>query len=295
MSEYLKKIEKCCLSFKKYEDMALHCSFKCGGRARFFCVPKNLSCFVKVLRYATLEGLKVFVLGKGSNTLFKKFNGIVISTQNLNKIKVKKNLVYAQCGVEFSKLSQLCLKSSLTGFEFATGIPASIGGGIYNNAGAYGKELCDVVKKVKVFDGKKCFWLDKEDMGFGYRNSIIQKKQLFVLSAILCLKNGDKVKIKNEMFDILQKRRDKQPLNYPSAGSVFKRQGEIIPAKVIDNLGLKGFNINDAQISQKHAGFIVNKKNAKVYDIEKLIKLIQQKVFEKEGIILETEIEIIGE
>ncbi len=294
MRDYLKNIEKNCVYFNSNEDMARHCTFKCGGRAKFFCVPKNLRSFIKVLRYCNLEGLKVFVLGNGSNTLFKDFNGIVISTQNLDKIKIK-NKVLAQCGVEFSKLSQLCLKNSLTGFEFATGIPASVGGGVYNNAGAFGGEISQIIDKVRLFDGKKCFWLNREEMDFGYRKSIVQKDGLYVLEVVFCLEKGDNKKIQATMLDILQKRKAKQPLNFPSAGSVFKRQGEIIPAKVIDKLGLKGFNINDAQISEKHAGFIINKKNASVYDIEKLIELTKQKVFEKEGIILEQEIEIVGD
>lgn len=293
--QYLKKIEKCCDVFKKNEDMSQHCSFKCGGKAKFFCEPKNEKCFVKVLKFSKKAKLQFFVLGNGTNTLFKNFNGIVISTKKLNKIKAKKNTIICQCGATFAQIGQLCTKNSLSGFEFATGIPASVGGGVYNNAGAYGKCMSDVIEKVKIFNGKKCCWCSKSFMSFDYRKSIVQMRELFVLGVKLKLKSGDKNKIQKEMLEILQKRRSAQPLEFPSAGSVFKRQGEIIPAKVIDKLGLKGFNINDAQVSEKHAGFIVNRKNATFQDVENLIEVIKQKVFEKEGIILLTEIEIIGD
>ena len=291
----LKKIEKLSTYFAINEPMEQHISFKSVGMAKYFCQMQSEKNFIKILKLVKKSGLNYFILGNGTNTVFKNFNGIVISTKKLEKISVKKTKVYAQCGALLINVNHECLKHGLTGLEFSYGIPASMGGAVYNNAGAYGGEVGKYIEKVKVFDGNRVFWIKKEKLDFAYRKSFVKKNKLVVLSVLFNLSFGNKQQIQDKMFEIAKLRKQFQPLEYPSAGSVFKRNEEIIPAKIIDNLGLKGFNINDAYVSEKHAGFIINKKRATGWDIEKLALKVQKIVKEKDGVDLQLEIEFIGE
>lgn len=291
----IKYIKKKCATFTINQNMADLTSFKCGGNAKFFCEPKNTISLINIVKYLNKYHLSYFILGRGTNTLFKNFNGFVISTKNLDKVIVTKHKVKVQCGVSLFKLNQKLFSSSLSGLEFSVGIPGSVGGAITMNAGAYGDEVGNFVERVKVLNKNKVQWIKKNDLKFSYRNSSIKDNNYIVLCAEFKLNFADKNDIQVKMQNILEKRRIAQPLNYASAGSVFKRNGDIIPAKIIDNLGLKGLNINDAQISEKHAGFIVNKGNAKFEEVIALIEKIEQIVKEKKGILLEREINIIGD
>ena len=253
---------------------------------------KNLKKLIKIIKL-TKNKIPVFVLGNGSNTLFLNYNGLVICTRKLNKVKVKKNKVYAECGVNLFNLNLTLKQNGLSGAEFSFGIPATVGGACYNNAGAYGGQFGDIVEQVLVYD-KKVRVIKRKDLFFSYRNSSLKQNNQIILGAVLKLEKSTSEKIDEKMKCFYKKRLDTQP-KQPSAGSVFKRDGEIIPAKIIDNLSLKCVKINGAMISEKHAGFIVNFNNATPEDVVKLIGLIKQKVKTQHNIELQQEIEIIGE
>lgn len=294
MDKFLNKIKKLSTTFSQNENMGNHTTFRCGGNARFYVETNKISKLVKILKILEKIDAKYYVLGAGSNTLFKNFNGFVICTKGLDKYKIKKNVVVCQCGMPLLRLNGILAKNNLGGMEFSFGIPGTVGGACCMNAGAYGGQIGDFVQKIKIFDGKKVRILDKDSCRFEYRDSAVSKNNFLVLCVYLKLQNCPSEKVFENMQSFMKKRIETHP-NLPSAGSVFKRNDKIIPAKIIDNLGLKGVKMNGAEVSVKHAGFIVNKGNATSQDVEDLIELVKRKVKKECNVDLQTEIKIIGD
>ena len=241
--------------------------------------------------------LKYYIFGKGSNILAddKGYDGVIISTVCLNNsITHESNIIEAGAGLGLDKISDYAMENSLTGFEFACGIPGSLGGAIVMNAGAYGGEMSNVLTKVKVLcaDGS-IKWKDVSELDLGYRKSNILANKEIVLAAKLKLEHGNKDEIRAQIEDLNNRRSEKQPLEYPSAGSTFKRPEGYFAGKLIDDAGLRGFRLGGAAVSQKHCGFVINYDNASSDDIKKLIEHIKKEVCEKFGVKLECEVRMI--
>lgn len=284
---------------KRNVPLKSYTTFKTGGEASLLVFPddeKKLSEYIKFLKE---QNIKPFVLGNGSNLLVSDngFDGIVISTEKLNNVEMLDNNTL-KCGAGFSlmKLCRLCLEKSLSGLEFAFGIPGSVGGAVYMNAGAYGGEMKDVVTRVYHIDpdGNLGFF-EADRLELSYRHSVYTAKGYIITSACVCLQKDDAEKIKIRMNDYLSRRKEKQPLEYPSAGSTFKRPEGYYAGALIEKCGLKGVSVGGAQVSEKHAGFIINRNNATAADISELISLVQKTVLEKTGVALETEVIKVGE
>lgn len=281
------------------EPMKNHISFKVGGPADFLVKPENENQIKEVITFLNSNNIPYIVVGNGSNLLVKDggIRGVVIKiADNFNKFTLEDNTVFAQSGALLSFMGKAILKKSLTGFEFAAGIPGTLGGAIAMNAGAYGGEMKDIVKSVKVIDTKgNIFELSNKEMEFEYRKSLINKSDYIVLSALIELKEGNYDEIKESMKELTKSRVTKQPLNLPSAGSTFKRPEGYFAAKLIEDSGLKGLTLGGAQVSDKHAGFVVNVGDAKAKDILDLINVVKSTVYSKFGVILEEEVKILGE
>lgn len=281
---------------KYNEPMSKHTSFKVGGNADVFLTIDTIEKLQEVLKI--IEDKKIIVIGNGSNLLVKDsgIRGIVIK-YTANKYKIIENKVIAEAGITNARLANELLKNNLTGFEFGAGIPGTIGGAIYMNAGAFGMEMKDIVEKTKYIDllTNEIKTLTNDEHKFEYRRSKFTNEETVILETTLNLKKGNKEEMQNKMNEYAKKRRDSQPLNMPSAGSTFKRGKDFISAKLIDEAGLKGYSIGGAEVSNKHAGFIVNKGNATAKEILDLIEYVQKVVYEKFGKKLETEVKIIGE
>ena len=279
------------------EPMKKHTTFKVGGDAKFLVTPTSIQDIKSVIEYLKDNSIKYYILGNGSNVLVRDsgIDGVVIKiASNFNSIDVTKDQITAQAGAFLSTISQCALKNSLSGFEFASGIPGTLGGAIIMNAGAYGREMKDVVVDVDVLDDLgNIKTLTNEQLEFGYRTSKIASSNYVVLGAKIKLCSGDSKKIKEYMNELAQKRRQKQPLNYPSAGSTFKRPEGYFAAKLIEDAGLKGYSIGGAQVSDKHAGFIVNMGNATAQDILSLMEYVKDTVWQKFKVSLEPEIKTI--
>ena len=281
------------------EPMKNHISFKVGGPADFLVKPKDENQIKEVITFLKSNDIPYIVIGNGSNLLVKDggIRGVVIKiADNFNEFIVEDNTVFAQSGALLSFMGKAILNNSLTGFEFAAGIPGTLGGAIAMNAGAYGGEMKDIVKMVKLIDTKgNIFELSNEDMEFEYRKSLINKQDYIVLSAVIELKEGNYEEIKEAMKELTKSRVTKQPLNLPSAGSTFKRPVGYFAAKLIEDSGLKGLTLGGAQVSDKHAGFVVNIGDAKAKDILDLINVVKSTVYSKFGVMLEEEVKILGE
>lgn len=280
------------VSLKKYS------TFKIGGRAKHFFAAKTKNDLVRAINTATCFKLPFFILGNGSNLLIsdKGFKGLVIKIQ-MSKIKCQKDKIYAEAGAPLGQLVDIALKNNLSGLEWAVGIPGSLGGAIYGNAGAFGKSIGDSIAEVEVFDTKnrKIKFFKNKDCKFNYRESVFKKNKNFIIISVkLKLKKDDRKKITNKIREYLIHRLKTQPLNLPSIGSIFKNPKGFFAAELIEKCGLKGKTVGDAKISEKHANFIVNLGRGKAKDIIKLIKLIKKKVKEKFGVILEEEIIYLG-
>ena len=277
------------------EDMSKHTSFKVGGVADFFVTVEDVSELVYILKVAKQLKTKYFIIGNGTNLLVKDsgFRGIIIKL-NFKTLKTEKDHIIAGSGVPVALLSEFAYRNSIKGYEFLSGIPGSIGGAIKMNAGAYGNEIKDVLIETTFLDEQyNIKTLSAEEQKMSYRNSIFFEKKWIILSAKFKLEKGNKEEIKAKRLELAESRKEKQPLDYPSAGSVFKRTNECIPAKLIENAGLKGYQIGGAQISEKHSGFIINKNKATAKDILKLIKYTKDQVKEKFGEELELEIVVL--
>jgi len=271
--------------------MGKETTFKCGGKARWFAVVQDLNSFANILKLHCDK--PYYILGNGSKTLCsdKGFDGLVISTKNLNNISLDNDLVVCECGVNLFSLNYFLAENSLKGLEWSQGIPASVGGAVNMNAGAFEFSIGQFVEKVEVFEKNERKILDKSEISFAYRYSSL--KNIPIFRVWFKFEKGDKKEILERQSYYLNKKTTTQPMEFGSAGSIFKRNGEIIPAKIIDNLGLKGVRIGGAEISEKHCGFIVNKKNASATDVINLIKLIKTKVKNETGIEFEEEIIIM--
>ena len=269
-----------------------------GGPADIFVKVNDTQELKFLLSLAKEKNIPITVIGNGSNTLVKDkgIRGIVVKL-NMNNIALLGNeILNVDAGALLSKLSKVALEEALTGIEFASGIPGNFGGAVYMNAGAYGEQISDKIKSITYIDENlEIQTKNKEDLYFSYRKSIFQKNNWIILSGKIKLEKGNAEEIKNKIVEYSTNRKEKQPLNMPSAGSVFKRGEGFITAKLIDECGLKGYSIGDAEVSTKHAGFIVNKKNATAQDILELMKYIQEKVKEKFNVDIEPEIRILGE
>lgn len=283
------------LEILENEPMKNHTSFKIGGPARIFAIPGNVKTLAFVLESAREAGVRTYVLGRGTNVLFddEGYDGIVISTAGLTDINVLENEITCGAGASFTAVSKTAYDNSLDKMTFANGIPGSVGGAVYMNAGAYNGEVANILKSSTYLDlnNGEIYELPFEDHEFSYRYSSYKSHpERVILSATFSLEKGDKESIKAEMDDFMNRRRTKQPLEMPSAGSVFKRYPGRYTAQMIDEAGLKGVSVGGACVSEKHAGFIVNKGGATSDDVLTLIDIIKNKIREMHGIDIETEI-----
>ena len=285
----------------KNEPMSKHTSLKIGGNADYFVKIKSVEELKKVLELADENDVPVTIIGNGNNLLVKDggIRGIVVKL-NLNSFKIRKTskeiLITAESGMTLATLSNIAQKEEIEGLEFLSGIPGTIGGAIRMNAGAYGSEMKDVVVKTRymTYDGK-LKTLELDDHKFEYRNSIFSKLDVIIIDTTLKLKKGSKQEIETKIKEYATARRNSQPLEYPNAGSTFKRKEGIITAKLIDECGLKGFSIGDAEVSSKHAGFIINKGKATADDVLKLVEHVKKEIKNKYNLDLELEILVLGE
>lgn len=283
------------------EPMAKHTSFKIGGPADVFIKVDNIEELKETLDLSKKNQIPLTIIGNGSNLLVtdKGIRGITAKL-NLKDIEIKnennKQIIKVDAGVPVGLLAQKLLKEEITGFEEISGIPGTIGGAVIMNAGAHGKELKDILKKVTAMDyNGNIHEFTNEECLFSYRNSRFQKEKYIILQATLELEKGNSTEIKEKMDEYMQFRKEKQPIEYPNAGSTFKRGEDFVTAKLIDEAGLKGYKIGGAQVSEKHAGFIVNVDNATAKDVIELTDYIKEKIEEKFGKKINLEIQIIGE
>ncbi len=286
-------------SIKLDEPMSKHISFKVGGPADILVKPKSEKELQGVIKLANENLISFVIIGNGSNLLVKDggIRGIVIElSDNFNSYEIKDNIIKAESGALLSILGRNAFKNSLSGIEFAAGIPGTLGGALTMNAGAYGGEMKDVVQSVRVMDRQgNILELNNEQMEFVYRGSIVPKKDYIVLSAVMKLNVGDADEIKAKMDDYANQRSTKQPLSLPSAGSTFKRPKDRFAAKLIDDCGLRGLTLRGAQVSDKHCGFVVNSGKANAKDILDLMYIVKSTVNSKFGVMLEEEVKILGE
>ena len=283
------------------EPMAKHTSFKIGGPADVFIKVDNIEELKEILKLSKENKIPLTIIGNGSNLLVtdKGIRGITAKL-NLKDIEIKnennKQIIKVEAGVPVGLLAQKLLKEEITGFEELSGIPGTIGGAVIMNAGAHGKELKDILKKVTAMDyNGNIHEFTNEECQFSYRNSRFQKEKYIILQATLELEKGNSTEIKEKMDEYMQFRKEKQPIEYPNAGSTFKRGEDFVTAKLIDEAGLKGYKVGGAQVSEKHAGFIVNVDNATAKDVIELTDYIKEKIEEKFGKKINLEIQIIGE
>lgn len=280
------------------EPLKNHTTFKIGGNCIALVEPREISDIIEAVKICRKNSIKFFVIGNGSNLLVpdEGYNGVIIKLKSeFSKIKVEGDYLIINSGAKLSEVYTVAFKNSLTGFEFASGIPGTIGGAIYMNAGAYGGEMKDIVESVQVLDldNFELRELINEELEFSYRKSIIQRRNYIVTSIKLKLQKGNKEEINAVYEDLRERRNSKQPLNFGSAGSTFKRPEGHFASKLIEDAGLKGYHINDAWVSEKHSGFVVNKGNASYKEVMELIEYVQKVVFEKFGVKLETEVRIL--
>ncbi len=281
------------------ESMKNHTSFKIGGPADILILPSESSQVLSAVEISKRCSVPYTVMGNGSNLLVRDggIRGIVIKlAEKFSRVEITGNIVKTQAGTLLAVLANKAVRASLAGLEFASGIPGTIGGAVVMNAGAYGGEMKDVVQKVTVLEESgSVISLDKEAMAFGYRTSAIQGSSKIVLEVELLLEPGDYEESKAKIAELARRRREKQPLEYPSAGSAFKRPVGYYAGKLIEDSGLKGMRVGDAQISEKHSGFIINLGNATARDVIELIEKVKQRVKERFGVDLQPELKIVGE
>lgn len=281
------------------EPMSRHTTFRVGGPADFFVTPKAKEEVRDVIRICKEAGMPYYIIGNGSNLLVSDagYRGVIVQIyKEMNEVKAEGDLVKAQAGALLSGIAAKALGAELSGFEFASGIPGTIGGACVMNAGAYGGEMKDVLESVTVLTGEgKIIELDRNELELGYRTSVIAKKGYIVLGAVLKLERGDGEKIKTYMDELKEKRVTKQPLEYPSAGSTFKRPEGYFAGKLIEDAGLRGFQVGGAQVSEKHCGFVINRDHATAADIMELMRQVQIRVKENSGVDLEPEVKRLGD
>lgn len=281
------------------EPMKKHITFRVGGNADYFVTPNTVEEVKNVIALCKQEEMPYYILGNGSNLLVSDqgYRGVIIQIyKEMSKIEVAGDLIKAQAGALLSKIGSLALEQGLTGFEFASGIPGTLGGAVVMNAGAYGGEIKDIIEEATVLTPEgELLKLKKDELELGYRTSIIAKRDYIVLEAVIRLEVGDKEAIKQRMDELRFQRTSKQPLEYPSAGSTFKRPEGYFAGKLIQDAGLRGFQVGGAQVSEKHCGFVINKDNATAADVMELMRQVSAIVKEKFGVELEPEVKRLGE
>ncbi len=289
------------------EPLSKHTTFRIGGKADYFVSPQNGEQTAKLVKKLSEENIPFYILGNGSNVLVKDegFSGVIIyigeemSTITVNSKddfgnSMHQNIIKAGAGAMLTKVSRVACENGFSGMEFACGIPGSIGGAVMMNAGAYGVEIKDIIVDATVCDNQgNIFVLSNKELDLSYRHSTIEENGYVVLEATFSLENGDREKINSAMMELLEERKEKQPLEYPSAGSTFKRPDGYYAGKLIMDTGLRGFSVGGAQVSEKHCGFVVNKGGATFRDVQELITQVSDKVYDKYGVKLEPEVKIL--
>lgn len=295
---YIEELKNICGTVLLNEPMCLHTSFRTGGPAEVFIKAESTENIISAIDIAKKYNKQYIITGNGSNILVKDggIDGIVINIGNeMSKIKCDGTKIYAQAGAMLSALATAAADEELTGLEFASGIPGTVGGAVFMNAGAYDGEIKDVIEYADVIDSEgNTHRLIKDELELSYRHSVIAEKNMIVVGAMFNLNKGIKKNITDKMADFAKRRRDKQPLNYPSAGSTFKRPEGYFAGKLIEDSGLKGKTVGGAQVSEKHAGFVVNIGNATSSDIIALMDGCIETVYNKFGVKLEPEVRILG-
>lgn len=280
------------------EKISNYTTYKAGGKVRAIVYPKGCEELIALVRLLKDNNIKYFVLGNGSNVLFSDnlYDGIIIKLDNFNKINIDGTIIKVEAGYPLVKLSNDAARNGLAGLEFANGIPGTVGGAIFMNAGAYGEDMAKIVTSVRILTSDlEIKELSNKEMEFSYRTSYLQKHLDYIcLSATLSLQKGDKEELLKTMIERREQRRLSQPLSYPSAGSVFRNPPSMYAGKLIEDMGLKGFSVGKAEVSTKHANFIINKGNAKASDIKKIIDIIKQKAMTKYNIRLRVEQRLIN-
>lgn len=288
---------------REQEPLSAHTTFRIGGPATYYLIPENRDEVSEALGFAKEKGLPFYVLGRGSNMLFddEGYPGVIVEIgRGMEQMSVEKELdetvrVVAQAGITMSSMAVQLAEAGLTGFEFAGGIPGTLGGGITMNAGAYGGEIRDCIQDATVMtESGGILVLTRDQLELGYRTSVIQHERYLILEGSFLFKRGEKEEILARMRELNQRRRDKQPLEYPSAGSTFKRPEGYFAGKLIEDAGLRGYRVGDAQVSEKHCGFVVNRGNATAAEVRQLIRDVQEQVQEKFQVRLEPEVRIIA-
>ncbi len=281
------------------EPMSRHTSFKIGGPADLFVMPRNEVELIEAIMICKETATPFYIIGNGSNLLVRDrgIRGVVIQIYKyMDTVKIEGNLVTAGTGILLSRLAKAVYDVGLAGFEFASGIPGTLGGAIYMNAGAYSGEISQVIESVQVVDlFGHLKALSKDELKLDYRTSILQHENYYAISATLRLEKGDRHKIKENLDELSLQRRTKQPLEFPSAGSTFKRPEGYFAGKLIMDAGLRGYSVGGAQVSEKHCGFVINRGGAKAQDVLDLIDHVQKTVMSQFGVMLETEVKILGE
>lgn len=280
------------------ELMSRHTSFRIGGPADYFVEPASVDELAGVLSLARQEKVPFFIVGNGSNLLVSDegFRGMIVHTGgSLRSISVEGDVIYAQAGALLGAVAGAALEAELTGMEFAAGIPGTLGGAVCMNAGAYGGEMKDILLDAEVLtqDGERLV-IPVEELDLSYRHSIIFEKNYIVLAAHIRLSRGDKTQIRNRMNELTGARKEKQPLEYPSAGSTFKRPEGYFAGKLIQDAGLKGYTVGGAQVSEKHSGFVINRGGATAEEVRFLIRQVRSKVKQQFGVELEPEVRMLG-
>lgn len=280
------------------EPMSKHTTFRIGGNADIFVTPKSAEQIIKIIEIAENNHIPYYIIGNGSNLLVKDkgIRGIVIQLyKKYSNISVNDCQITVQSGAVLAAVAKKAMENSLTGFEFAGGIPGTVGGAVCMNAGAYGGEIKDVLISCTVLKDSKIVTLTNEEAGFAYRNSKIMAEKMIVLEAVFKLEKGNKDEISAKMKELNFQRNSKQPVELPSAGSTFKRPEGYFAAKLIDDSGLRGFSVGNAQVSPKHCGFVVNNGGATASEVLELINKVTEVVYDKFGVKLEPEVRIIGQ
>lgn len=289
-----KELESIC-EIEENFDLKKYNTYKLNSKCDYFAKPKNVEQFKKLIEYVIKNNIKYFVLGNGSNIILPSYyDGVVIYTRGLNNYEIHDDYVYSECGVMINALAIKVTDMGYSGLDFATGIPGTIGGSVYMNAGCFGSDVSNILISAEVFDGKKIITLSNEELEYGYRTSMLKAhKDYIVLSCKFKIEKGNKEELKALVTERTNKRVASQDLSHPSAGSVFRNPEGMSAGKLIDDLGLKGYSVNDAMVSFKHANFIINNKDANQDDVVKLIEEIKSKVKEEYDVDLVLEQEII--
>ena len=295
----LDMIKECCPEVAIRRDVSLdkYTTLRVGGPADYFAEPENEASLCSLLKVARETETPVLLIGNGSNLLVRDggFRGLVIRLgKNFAAIEKRENGLYAQSGALMSALAKEALRYEYTGLEFAQGIPGTVGGGVYMNAGAYGGEMVQVIESLRILDGEEIREIPAAEMAFSYRHTKAMDEKWIVLGAFFQLEMGDPKEIEEKMQDLALRRKTKQPLEYPSAGSFFKRPVGHYAGGLIEQAGLKGVSVGGAQVSEKHAGFLINTGNATAADFLALMKKVQDTVWEKFQVRLENEVRIVG-